>query len=119
MSKILKKFTEGNGQNLQLNVLHYIFLLWRHKIFETSFSRVESGPFRGQQPEQREMRVFDNSRGIFPFEIFGLTLFKKRLKDIHVAKKQKQDIIRLQIKHCFLNLFLSLKTDVRIYFQNS
>ena len=48
---------------------------------------MESGTFRGQQSEQREMRVFDNSRSIFSFEIFGLTLFKKRLKDIHIAKK--------------------------------
>ena len=48
---------------------------------------MESGTFRGQQPEQREMRVFDNSRSIFSFEILGLTLFKKRLKDIHIAKK--------------------------------
>ena len=59
----------------------------REEIFETSFSRVESGTLRGQQPEQREMRVFDNSRSIFSFKTFGLTLFKKRLKDIHIAKK--------------------------------
>ena len=49
---------------------------------------MESGTIRGQQPEQREMCVFNNnSRSIFSFEIFGLTLFKKRLKDIHIAKK--------------------------------
>ena len=82
MSKILKEFTEGNGQNLQFNFIIF-FCLDVIKFWKP----VESGTFRGQQPEQREMRVFDNSRSIFSFEIFGLTLFKKRLKDIHIAKK--------------------------------
>ena len=48
---------------------------------------MELGTFHGQQPEQREMCVFHNSHSIFSFEVFGLTLFKKRLKDIHIAKK--------------------------------
>ena len=69
MCKILKKFTEGNGQNLQFNLIIFFF-----------FDVIEF-------LKPREMRVFDNSRSIFSFEFFGLTLFKKRLKDIHSAKK--------------------------------
>ena len=60
MSKILKKFTEGNGRNLWSNLIKfdYIFLL-DHKIIVIKFlkSRVEPGTIRGQQPELREMRV--------------------------------------------------------------
>ena len=55
------------------------------------------------------MRVFDNSRSIFSFEIFGLTLFNKRLKDIRIAKKYKRDIIRHQIKPLLLKFILVIK----------
>ena len=82
MSKIFKKFTEGNGQNLQFNFTIF-FCFDVIKFLKPVFH----GQFRGQQLEQREMHVFDNSRSIFSFEILGLTLFKKRLKDIHIAKK--------------------------------
>ena len=40
------------------------------------------------------------------------------LKDIHIAKKKRQHIIRHQINHCFLDLVLSLKTNAQKSFQD-
>ena len=75
---------------------------------------MESGTIRGQQPERREMRV------LIPVVFFrlGFLIFKKRLKDIHTAKKKRHHVIRHQIKPLFLKFSLAIKTYARKSFQD-
>ena len=87
MSKIFKKFTEGNRQNLQFNFIIFFFFDII-KFLKPVFHMWSLAHFVDNNQNSKKCVCFDiNSRSIFSFEIFGLTLFKKRLKDIHIAKK--------------------------------
>ena len=85
MSKILKKFTEGNGQNLQFNFIIF-FCFDVIKFLKPVFHAWSPAHFVDIN-QNSEKCVFLIIAVVFFFEIFGLTLFKKRLKDIYIAKK--------------------------------
>ena len=87
MSKILKKFTEENGQNLQFNFIIF-FCSDVIKFLKPVFHAWSPAHFvDNNQNSEKCVFLIIAVRSIFSYEIFGLTLFNKRLKDIHITKK--------------------------------
>ena len=84
MSKILEKFTEGNGQNSQFNFIIF-FCFDVIKFLKLVFHAWSPAHFVDNN-QNSEKCVFLIIAVVF-FRLNGATLFKKRLKDIHIAKK--------------------------------
>ena len=84
MSKILKKFTEGNGQNSQFDFIIF-FCFDVIKFLKPVFHAWSPAHFVDNN-QSSEKCVFLIIAVVF-FRLNGATLFKKRLKDIHIAKK--------------------------------
>ena len=83
VSKILKKFTEGNGQNLQFNFIIF-FCFDVIKFLKPVFHAWSPAHFVDNN-HNSEKCVFLIIAIVF-FRLKFL-VFKKRLKDIHIAKK--------------------------------